>query len=72
MTPGARFPPADKAITDPEQPGLEKVCREGRRIMIKELGLEPGAQLRALHRHILADAGALRPIAAPWRPVRAG
>ena len=49
-----------------------KLYREGRRIMISELGLEPGAQLRALHRHILADAGAVRPIAVPWRPVRAG
>ena len=42
--------------------------REGRRIMISELGLEPGAQLRALHKHILADAGAVRPIAVPRRP----
>jgi DNA-binding SARP family transcriptional activator len=45
--------------------------REGRRIMISELGLEPGAQLRALHRHILADAGVVRPIAVPRRPARA-
>jgi DNA-binding SARP family transcriptional activator len=44
--------------------------REGRQIMISELGLEPGAQLQVLHRHILADAGAVRPIAVPWRPVR--
>ncbi len=44
--------------------------REGRRIMTRELGLEPGAQLRALHRHILADTGAMRPLAAPRRTVR--
>jgi len=45
-----------------------KLYREGRQLMISELGLEPGAQLRALHRHILADAGAVRPIAVPRRP----
>ena len=44
--------------------------REGRRIMISQLGLEPGAHLRALHQHILADAGAVKPIAVPRRPVR--
>jgi DNA-binding SARP family transcriptional activator len=48
-----------------------KLYREGRQIMIRELGLEPGAQLQALHRHILADAGAVRPIAVPRRPVSA-
>lgn len=48
-----------------------KLYRDGRRIMIGELGLEPGAQLQALHKHILADAGAVRPIAVPRRPVRA-
>ncbi len=46
-----------------------KLYREGRQIMISELGLEPGAQLRALHKHILADAGAVRPMAVPRRPV---
>jgi DNA-binding SARP family transcriptional activator len=45
--------------------------REGRRIMISELGLEPGAQLQALHRHILADAGAMRPLAVPRRTAAA-
>jgi DNA-binding SARP family transcriptional activator len=48
-----------------------KLYREGRRIMISELGLEPGAQLQALHKHVLADAGAVRPIAMPRRPARA-
>jgi DNA-binding SARP family transcriptional activator len=48
-----------------------ELYRQGRRVMISELGLEPGAQLRALHEHILADAGAVRPIAVPRRPVRA-
>jgi DNA-binding SARP family transcriptional activator len=33
--------------------------REGRRIMISELGLEPGPQLRSLHQRILADDPAL-------------
>lgn len=33
--------------------------REGRRIMIAELGLEPGLQLRDLHQRILADHQAL-------------
>ena len=48
-----------------------KLYRDGRQIMISELGLEPGAQLQALHKHILADAGVVRPIAVPRRPVRA-
>lgn len=48
-----------------------KLYREGRRLMISELGLEPGAQLQALHRHILADAGVVRPISVPRRPARA-
>jgi DNA-binding SARP family transcriptional activator len=48
-----------------------RLYREGRQAMISELGLEPGAQLRALHRHILADAGAVRPIAVPRRPAPA-
>jgi hypothetical protein len=38
--------------------------------MISQLGLEPGAHLRALHQHILADAGAVKPIAVPRRPAR--
>jgi DNA-binding SARP family transcriptional activator len=33
--------------------------REGRQLMVAELGLEPGPQLRALHQHILADEPAL-------------
>jgi DNA-binding SARP family transcriptional activator len=33
--------------------------REGRQIMISELGLEPGPQLRRLHQRILADDPAL-------------
>jgi DNA-binding SARP family transcriptional activator len=49
-----------------------RLYRDGRRIMISQLGLEPGAHLRALHQHILADAGAVRPIAVPRRPARRG
>jgi DNA-binding SARP family transcriptional activator len=48
-----------------------RLYREGRQVMISELGLEPGAHLQALHRHILADAGAVRPIAVPRRPAPA-
>jgi DNA-binding SARP family transcriptional activator len=37
--------------------------REGRRIMTRELGLEPGSQLRVLHQRILADdIGLLRAV----------
>lgn len=38
-----------------------KLYRDGRRIMTSQVGLEPGARLQALHRHILADAEAIRP-----------
>lgn len=31
------------------------VYRDGHRLMVAELGLEPGPRLRALHQHILAD-----------------
>lgn len=44
-----------------------QLYREGRQAMVRELGLEPGARLQALHRHILADAGAVRPFAVPLR-----
>jgi DNA-binding SARP family transcriptional activator len=44
-----------------------KLYRDGRRIMVSETGLEPGAQLRALHRHIMADAGTAGPMAAAGR-----
>lgn len=40
-----------------------KLYRDGRRIMVSETGLEPGAQLRALHRRIMADAATARPVA---------
>jgi hypothetical protein len=36
--------------------------------MVSETGLEPGAQLRALHRHIMADDGAIRPLAVARQP----
>jgi DNA-binding SARP family transcriptional activator len=45
-----------------------KLYRDGRRIMVSETGLEPGAQLRALHRHIMADDGAIRPLAVARQP----
>lgn len=32
-----------------------RLYRDGHRLMVGELGLEPGPQLRELHRHILAD-----------------
>jgi DNA-binding SARP family transcriptional activator len=38
-----------------------KLYRDGRRMMTSQLGLEPGARLQALHRHILADTEAIRP-----------
>lgn len=37
-----------------------RLYREGRRLMIAELGLEPGPQLRDLHQRILAEDSALR------------
>jgi DNA-binding SARP family transcriptional activator len=42
------------------------VYREGHRLMVAELGLEPGPPLRALHQHILADDPGL--LAQPGRP----
>jgi SARP family transcriptional regulator, regulator of embCAB operon len=42
-----------------------RLYRDGRRIMVAELGLEPGAQLRSLHRRILADAGVVSQSAPP-------
>jgi DNA-binding SARP family transcriptional activator len=38
-----------------------KLYRDGRRIMTSQVGLEPGARLQALHRHILADTEVIRP-----------
>ncbi len=38
-----------------------KLYRDGRRLMTSQVGLEPGARLQALHRHILADTEALQP-----------
>ncbi|MFI1104568.1 AfsR/SARP family transcriptional regulator [Streptomyces melanogenes] len=37
------------------------VYREGRRVLIQELGLEPGPQLRQMERAVLTDSLALRP-----------
>jgi DNA-binding SARP family transcriptional activator len=38
-----------------------KLYRDGRRLMTSQVGLEPGARLQALHRHILADTEAIQP-----------
>ena len=35
--------------------------RDGRQLMTSQVGLEPGARLQALHRHILADTEAIQP-----------
>ncbi|SDM24698.1 AfsR/SARP family transcriptional regulator [Allokutzneria albata] len=44
--------------------------REGRALLIDELGLEPGKVLRELHAAILADDPVLTPVAAVGAPVR--
>jgi DNA-binding SARP family transcriptional activator len=47
-----------------------RLYRDGRQIMIAELGLEPGRQLRGLHQRILADDAALhRPANSQEMPV---
>lgn len=43
------------------------VYRDGHRLMVAELGLEPGPPLRALHQHILTDDPRL--LAQPGRPL---
>ena len=40
-----------------------KLYRDGRRLMASQVGLEPGARLQALHRHILADTEVIQPVA---------